>query len=92
MKYVMILGLMILAMPAFADGPSTSCPAGYIEITEPSVSLADSICPTGYTSAGTVTSCLAESPSGACYMYAPTDATYSDGKGIYHYNQICPLT
>ena len=47
--------------------------------------------PTGYTSAGTATSCLVIVPSGSCIMYAPTNTTYSDSTGSYIFNEACPM-
>lgn len=92
MKYVLIFGLMILALPAMAAGPSTTCPSGYVTIEDKYITLADSACPSGSYRVADVTSCLISSPSGYCYMFAPTDITYSDTKGAYRYSQICPLT
>ena len=48
--------------------------------------IANSSCPTGYTSAGTADSCLVIVPSGSCIMYAPTNTTYSDSTGSYIFN------
>ena len=91
MKRMMILIMAIAPAGAFAAAPSTSCPSGYITVLEEYMDIADSSCPTGYTSAGTATSCLVASPSGSCIMYAPTGVSYTDESGTYEYTSACPL-
>ena len=91
MKRMMILIMAIAPAGAFAAAPSTSCPSGYITVLEEYMDIADSSCPTGYTSAGTATSCLVASPSGSCIMYAPANTQYTDESGTYEYTSACPL-
>ena len=105
MKHIMILFILCFPVSAFAlDGgiivgppvqaintPSTSCPDGYVAIEEEYMTIADSSCPTGYTSAGTANSCLASSPAGSCIMYAPANTRYRDWTGTYEFTAACPL-
>ena len=91
MKRIMILIMAITPMGAIAAAPSTSCPSGYIAVVEEYMTIANSSCPTGYTSAGTATSCLVASPAGSCIMYAPTGVSYTDTSGTYEYTSACPL-
>ncbi len=91
MKRIFILFLTIAPAGAFAAAPSTSCPSGYIKVVEEYMDIADSSCPTGYTSAGTATSCLVSNPSGSCIMYALTGVSYTDESGTYEYTSACPL-
>ncbi len=42
--------------------------------------------------AGTVTSCLDESPAGNCMMFVPLNTEYTDEFGTYVYESVCPLT
>ena len=91
MKRMMILIMAIAPAGAFAAAPSTSCPSGYVTVVEEYMDIADSSCPTGYTSAGTADSCLASSPAGSCIMYVPTGVTYTDDSGSYEFTSACPL-
>ena len=90
-KFIFILFLLVLPISAFAAAPSTSCPAGYVAVVESYMEIADSTCPSGYTSAGTADSCLVSSPAGSCIMYAPTGVTYTDSGGSYEFTSACPL-
>lgn len=91
MKQLFILILAVMPMCAFAAAPSTSCPVGYVSVAEEHMTIADSTCPSGYTSAGTADSCLVSLPTGSCIMYAPTNTEYSDSTGTYEYTAACPL-
>ena len=91
MKKAYILFLLFICGHAMADAPSTSCPSGYVAITETYMTIADSSCPSGYTSAGTADSCLVSSPSGSCMMYAPAGVDYTDETGTYQFTSACPL-
>ena len=91
MKRMMILIMAIAPAGAFAAAPSTSCPSDYVTIKEEYMDIADSSCPTGYTSAGTADSCLVSNPSGSCIMYAPANTQYTDESGTYEYTSACPL-
>ena len=90
-KFIFILFLLVLPISVFAATPSTSCPAGYVAVVESYMEIADSTCPSGYTSAGTADSCLVSSPAGSCIMYAPTGVTYTDSSGSYEFTSACPL-
>lgn len=91
MKYLFILALFIMPVVARGTEPATTCPAGYLQIDEPLIVIANDTCPSGYTTAGRAESCLVSSPQGVCMMYAPTDTSYSDDTGSYTYTTICPL-
>lgn len=92
MKFLIFAFIAVTCGVAYADAPSTSCPSGFVEIVEEHMTLANSSCPTGYTSAGTAASCLVSSPSGSCMMYAPAATAYNDTTGSYQYTEICPLS
>ncbi|MBR2392933.1 MAG: hypothetical protein IKB05_00375 [Alphaproteobacteria bacterium] len=70
--------------------PSTDCPAGYIAIDRPYITLATS-CPSGTIAIGTAESCLVSSPSGDCIMYAPAGESYTDDTGIYEFTDACAM-
>lgn len=91
MKIIYGLFIVFLSVSAYAATPSTSCPSGYLAITQNSMNLTSGVCSSGYTSVGTVTSCLVASPDGVCMMYVPSGITYSDDTGTYEYTDICPL-
>lgn len=91
MKYLISVFVLAVFGAAYADAPSTSCPTGFIAVVEEYMTLADTFCPAGYTSAGTATSCLVSAPSGSCMMYVPVGMSYNDGTGSYQYDKICPL-
>ena len=91
MKRIFILFLTIAPAGAIAAAPSTSCPSGYVTIKEEYMTIANNSCPTGYTSAGTTTSCLVTSPAGSCIMYAPANTQYTDASGTYVFTSACPL-
>ena len=91
MKRIFILIMSIAPIGAFAAAPSTSCPAGYVAVVESYMEIADSTCPSGYTSAGTADSCLILSPAGSCIMYAPANTAYTDAIGTYEFTSACPL-
>ncbi len=61
-----------------------TCPTGYIAIDRPEIVIAtDDVCPDGYISAGTVTSCSSASPGGDCMVFSlcpplPDNAYWSD--------------
>ena len=91
MKHIMILIMALAPIGAIAATPSTSCPSGYVAIVEEYMEIANSSCPTGYTSAGTADSCLVSTPSGSCIMYAPTGISYTDASGTYEYTAACAM-
>ncbi len=72
------------------NGPSTDCPAGYIAIDRPYITLATS-CPSGTISTGTAESCLVSSPAGSCVMYAPAGVSYTDESGTYEFTDACAM-
>ena len=74
-----------------AIAPCASFASGYVAVVEEYMDIADSSCPSGYTSAGTAASCLITSPTGSCIMYAPANTTYTDNTGTYEYTAACPL-
>ena len=90
-RFVFVL-LAIVPVGAIAAEPSTSCPSGYVTVTEEYMTIANgSSCPSGYTAAGTATSCIASSPGGSCIMYAPAGVSYTDSTGTYEFDQACAL-
>ena len=91
MKRIFIFVLAIAPIGAFAAAPSTSCPAGYVAVVESYMEIADSMCPSGYTSAGVADSCLVSSPAGSCIMYAPVGVSYTDATGTYEYTEACAM-
>ena len=91
MKRIIVLVLAIAPVCAIAAGPSTSCPSGYVAVVENYMDIANNSCPTGYTSAGTATSCLASNPGGSCIMYAPAGVSYTDTTGAYEFEQACAM-
>lgn len=91
MKRIIIFIIAIAPMGAIATAPSTSCPMGYVAVAEQYMEIADSACPSGYTSAGVADSCLVTSPAGSCIMYAPTDVSYTDASGTYEFTSACPM-
>lgn len=70
----------------------TKCPAGYIEISEPSVVLGATECP-GNTimSSNDIPSCSVGTPSALCAMYAESKVDYTDKTGVFHYEGICEM-
>ena len=91
MKYFYVYLCLLIPSALYAAAPSTSCPTGYVAVVESYMEIADSTCPSGYTSAGTANSCLVSSPAGSCIMYAPTGVTYTDSSGSYEFTSACPL-
>ena len=91
MKRIFILIMAIVPCASFAVEPSTSCPSGYVAVVEEYMDIADSFCPSGYTSAGAADSCLISSPDGSCIMYAPANTEYSDDVGAYKFIVDCPM-
>lgn len=91
MKYFIIVALLFGVSGAFATSPSTSCPSGYIAINEEYVTIATA-CPSGTVSTGTAESCLGDSPSGNCIMYAPAGISYTEDIGTYEFIDACAMT
>lgn len=70
----------------------TTCPEGYITISEPGVVLDAEKCPDKtIMSSENIPSCLAEDPSDLCAMYAESKVDYTDEKGVFHYDGICEM-
>ncbi|MBP3316549.1 MAG: hypothetical protein J6L70_03040 [Alphaproteobacteria bacterium] len=90
MKRIIIL-LACVPLLAHAAAPSTTCPSGYVTINSPNITIATT-CPSGYISIGTAESCLVESPSGNCIMYAPAGVDYTDDTGTYEFTDACPMS
>ena len=91
MKRIIVLVLAIVPVGAFAAAPSTSCPSGYVAVVEDYMDIANSSCPSNYSSAGTATSCIASNPGGSCIMYAPVGVSYTDATGTYVFDQACAM-
>ena len=91
MKRIIVLYLAIAPVCAIAAEPSTSCPSGYVAVVEEHMDIANNSCTSGYTSAGTATSCLVTSPDGSCIMYAPVGVSYTDATGTYEFEQACAM-
>ncbi len=92
MKRIIIVCSVLIPGTLHGAAPSTSCPAGFVAVDEPYLTIANDSCPSGYTSAGTAQTCLVPSPAGSCMMYAPVATTYTDDSGSYEFTSICPLT
>ncbi|MBP3316064.1 MAG: hypothetical protein J6L70_00470 [Alphaproteobacteria bacterium] len=90
MKRIIFL-LACAPIVAHATAPNVSCPAGYIAIDAPHITIATS-CPSGMVSVGTAESCLVSNPSGDCIMYAPAGVNYTDGTGTYEFTDACPMS
>ncbi len=91
MKRIIIICSVLIPGVVNADAPSISCPAGYVAVDEPYLTIADDTCPAGYTSVGAAQTCLLPSPAGSCMMYAPAATTYTDDSGTYQFTAVCPL-
>ena len=81
--------IFIFTVVGTANGAElmTSCPAGWVPVTQDSITIADS-CPSDYTSAGTVTSCIT-SQNSTCWLFAPTGVSFSDSTGTYEFTEVC---
>ncbi len=91
MKHLMFFGILFTSA-AYGAAPSVSCPAGYVAVEEPYLTIANGSCPSGTTSVGTAETCLVSSPAGSCMMYAPATTEYTDNNGNYEFTEICPLS
>lgn len=91
MKRVFIVCSLLMPIAANAAAPATSCPAGFVAVNEPYLTIANGACPVGTISVGTAETCLASSPAGSCMMYAPTGTSYTDESGGYEFTSVCPL-
>lgn len=87
-----ILFFILLPFYSYAAAPSTTCPTGFVTISEDFMIIENSSCPSGYTNVGTATSCLVSNPAGSCMMYAPANTSYTDSYGTYEFVEACPLT
>lgn len=83
--------IILYPIMATAATPDTSCPSGYVAITEQQITIATS-CPSNTTPAGTAETCLATSPTGSCIMYIPANTSYTDDTGTYEYTEPCALS
>lgn len=92
MKRVLIVCSLFIPVVANAAAPTTSCPAGFVAVDEPYLTIENGSCPSGTTSVGTADSCLVSSPAGSCMMYAPANTEYTDNNGNYEFTQVCPLS
>ena len=90
MKRIIFL-LACVPIVAHATAPSVSCPAGYIAIDAPNITIATT-CPSGTTAIGAAESCLVESPSGKCIMYAPAGMSFTNDAGTYEFTDACPMS
>ena len=89
MKRLLFL-FFFMPISLFAAAPGTSCPSGYVAVSEVNITIATS-CPTGTVSAGAAESCLVSSPAGSCIMYAPAGVAYTDSKGTYKFTEPCAM-
>ena len=71
----------------------TTCPEGYIEISEPGVVLYEKECPSSNTImlSNDIPSCSVKTPSDLCAMYAESKVDYTDEKGVFNYDGICEM-
>lgn len=89
--YTLVMG--VLSGVANAAAPSTTCPAGYITVTDRYVVLGDTCTNYYQVSNSSISSCLTGTSHGAkCWMYAPANTNFTDGTGTYHFTNACPLT
>ena len=79
MKRIFILIMAIVPIGAFAAAPSTSCPAGYVTVVEEYMEIADSTCPTGYTSAVPADGYTVGHVLSAISIYSSPTVTYPAG-------------
>ena len=89
-RFILFISLLFPNFQAFAAGPSTTCPSGYVKISEDYMTIAGSSCPSGYYSAGSASSCL-NSSDGSCMMFVPAGMRFQDSSGEYEYTDVCPL-
>lgn len=92
MKHIIIICFVMMPIAVNAAAPSTSCPAGFVAVDEPYLTIESTLCPSGTTSVGEAETCLTSSPAGSCMMYAPAATEYTDETGTYEYTEVCPLT
>lgn len=92
MKQIFVFIMAIAPTCVIAAAPSTSCPTGYVAITESYLTIESGICPSGNTSFGEAYSCLVSNPNGSCMMYAPTGVNYTDSTGTYEFTKPCPMS
>lgn len=87
-----IFCVLVTVGNVWAQNLLTTCPAGYIEISEPGVVLGVGKCPENTKSLSTVSSCSVETPSVLCAMYAEQGEVYTDEKGTFMYQDgICEM-
>lgn len=95
-RITLMFVFVYLVCPMFeadAAEPSEKCPDNYIAMNKSGVLLADSSCPSGYSSLpGDAVSCLVTNSSGVCIMYVPQDVSYTDSIGTYKYTSACEYT
>ena len=90
MKRIICL-LFVVPGVGFAAEPLTSCPSGYVAITEDFMTIATS-CPSGYVAVGDAESCLGSNLAGSCIMYAPAGMSFTTSAGhTYDFTAACPL-
>lgn len=92
MKQIFVFIMAIAPTCVIAAAPSTSCPTGYVAITESYLTIESGICPSGNISFGEAYSCLVSNPNGSCMMYAPTGVNYTDSTGTYEFTKLCPMS
>jgi len=91
MKRVFLVISMLMVGAANGAAPATSCPAGFVAVDEPFLTIEGGACPAGYTAVGVAETCLVASPTGSCMMFVPAATEYSDDIGFYEFTTACPL-
>lgn len=92
-KILIIFCFGLFSTSTFAADPSATCPSDYTMIEIPHITLNNKSL-SGTSILGRGSTCIpgAGTSDAICYMYAPSNVTYSNSKGTYKYTNFCPLT
>lgn len=70
----------------------SQCPSGFLAVSYDNLTLANSSCPSGAASIGTITACDdIGTDDQECGLFMPA-GTYTDQTGTYEYSEPCPWT
>lgn len=94
-KLFIVMLMTFISVDSFAAAPAIQCPAGYIQLREPTAILGYPYCE----SIGSIVpveverpaSCLVDSPEPVCTMFIPQGMKYQDETGEYQYSGPCAL-
>lgn len=94
MKKIILLVVMMVPYAALGVEPSKVCPPGFVVVQEDAMTIttyASPSCPSGYTSVGSVSTCLLSAPvPSSCIMFAGR-GPWTDSYGSYIFVQPCLL-